>query len=458
MADEVIIGVSVSRATLNRADFILNTWYKRIPTVLMGHSKVPGYNIMITGVDADNYASTLGKGFYGLAKLFEDNPNLKWYALLDDDCFLYPDGLLMALSAFDPTQPWAFSQSDMGKVRQGGPQVWRMFGGAGIVLSNGMVKLMMPTLREYCKNLELKRRRQGKKGRPYEFLLDVALPRHIHSIHQEYHRLIGLYSQTAGFYLNHPNGKKDAPNGLPEIPITFHYLWGQYVYHMDYILNNVQLCAPPTKERNHHFGVGVLRAGPPEDKARARTWGNDVDTMSVQINGGPWGSDLLGHLANMFDDMPGKDWYVYLRRADVYVVEPNLRHLTVQMDANKPYLVGRVSRESEARDAKESADPAHGLILSRALVERLRKLVTRGVAHPPFNRRELAMFAAEQGTTVYHVDTLLVTTQKETQPELNLVHAGRIPNPHCAVTIPATPVIKELKDHVGSVTDAWVMG
>ena len=44
----------------------------------MGHSEADGHDIMITGVDADNYGSTLGKGFYGLAKLYEENPNLKW--------------------------------------------------------------------------------------------------------------------------------------------------------------------------------------------------------------------------------------------------------------------------------------------------------------------------------------------------------------------------------------------
>ena len=70
--------------------------------------------------------------------------------------------------------------------------------------------------------------------------------------------------------------------------------------------------------------------------------------------------------------------------------------------------------------------------------------------HPPFNRRELALFSFEQGTSVYHVETLLVTTQFDTQPELNLVHeASRIPNPHCAITIPANPIIKELKEKVG---------
>ena len=44
----------------------------------MGAKPEPGYDILLTGVDADNYGSTLGKGFYGLEKLYNDNPNLKW--------------------------------------------------------------------------------------------------------------------------------------------------------------------------------------------------------------------------------------------------------------------------------------------------------------------------------------------------------------------------------------------
>ena len=82
-------------------------------------------------------------------------------------------------------------------------------------MSNAMLKLMMPTLHSYCKNLET--RRSNKKGLSTDFLLDVALPRQIHSIKQEYHSLVGLFSQTAGFYLNTEPGKRDAPHGLPEV-------------------------------------------------------------------------------------------------------------------------------------------------------------------------------------------------------------------------------------------------
>ena len=87
-----------------------------------------------------------------------------------------------------------------------------------------MVKAMHPTLRKYCFDLEV-RRQSARDKRSYEYLLDVALPRQIHSnpVKQEYHRLYGLHSQTPGFYLNTPQGKKDLPNGLPEVGAGYHH-------------------------------------------------------------------------------------------------------------------------------------------------------------------------------------------------------------------------------------------
>ena len=80
------------------------------------------------------------------------------------------------------------------------------------------------------------------------------------------------------------------------------------MYHMDYIFNNVQLCAPPTTQRNSGFGVGALQRNPKDRDARERTWGNDVDAILVKEKGGDWGNDLLGWLVNMYEELPHKDW------------------------------------------------------------------------------------------------------------------------------------------------------
>ena len=66
--------------------------------------------------------------------------------------------------------------------------------------------------------------------------------------------------------------------------------------------------------------------------------------------------------------------YLFLKRSDVYVVEPNLRHLTAQMDQNVPHLVGRMPK---GREASKFMNPAHGIIISRALMDMLRPLAKK---------------------------------------------------------------------------------
>ena len=66
--------------------------------------------------------------------------------------------------------------------------------------------------------------------------------------------------------------------------------------------------------------------------------------------------------------------YMFMARSDVYVVEPNLRHLTAQMDHKVPHLVGRMPKGQEA---SKSPDPAHGIILSGALMAMIRPLTKK---------------------------------------------------------------------------------
>ena len=140
LPEEVLIGISVSEGTISRAKPILASWSGRIHTVFLGAKPHKGFDIMITGVNRDDYRSTLGKGFLGLVEMYKKYPDKKWYGLLDDDCFCNANGLVTALSAFDSTQPWSFSQSGFAKSN------WRLFGGAGIIISHGMLREMSPHL------------------------------------------------------------------------------------------------------------------------------------------------------------------------------------------------------------------------------------------------------------------------------------------------------------------------
>jgi len=73
-------------------------------------SPVPSdhYNILITGEPADDYRSTLGKGFLGLKKMVESDKHRdkKWFVIMGDDVYLHIPNLVNSLSAFDPEENW----------------------------------------------------------------------------------------------------------------------------------------------------------------------------------------------------------------------------------------------------------------------------------------------------------------------------------------------------------------
>lgn len=63
-----------------------------------------------TGIEQDDYFSTLGKAFVGLRLMLEAYPTKKWFVVLGDDNYVVLDNYVNVLSAFDPEQPWALSR------------------------------------------------------------------------------------------------------------------------------------------------------------------------------------------------------------------------------------------------------------------------------------------------------------------------------------------------------------
>lgn len=63
-----------------------------------------------TGIEQDDYFSTLGKAFVGLRLMLEAYPAKKWFVVLGDDNYVLLDNYVNVLSAFDPEQPWALSR------------------------------------------------------------------------------------------------------------------------------------------------------------------------------------------------------------------------------------------------------------------------------------------------------------------------------------------------------------
>jgi hypothetical protein len=102
------------------------------------------YDVVITGEPKDDYFSTLGKGMLGLKALAEGEKHRdkKWFLIQGDDVFVHAHNLVMALSAFDPDQPWVFGQ--MGPE----PKPFRLFGGAPIITSRAATRRLLPALEE----------------------------------------------------------------------------------------------------------------------------------------------------------------------------------------------------------------------------------------------------------------------------------------------------------------------
>lgn len=63
-----------------------------------------------TGVEQDDYFSTLGKAFVGLRLMLDAYPSKKWFVVLGDDNYVLLANYVNVLSAFDPDQPWALSR------------------------------------------------------------------------------------------------------------------------------------------------------------------------------------------------------------------------------------------------------------------------------------------------------------------------------------------------------------
>lgn len=89
-------------------------------------------------------------------------PQADWYVLGDDDTFFIPEALELALSKYDASQPWYIgAPSESGKqnwdlgiwLLSNGGQVGEFaFGGAGIIISQGLMQILIPTFEECLHN------------------------------------------------------------------------------------------------------------------------------------------------------------------------------------------------------------------------------------------------------------------------------------------------------------------
>ncbi|KZM18427.1 uncharacterized protein EKO05_0007700 [Ascochyta rabiei] len=72
-------------------------------------------------------------------KAYTSKPNAKWYVFLESDVYFFWDTLFRLLSQLDPTEPHY-----LGAPHKGSEGRWFAYGGAGIVMSNGLMKQLIP--------------------------------------------------------------------------------------------------------------------------------------------------------------------------------------------------------------------------------------------------------------------------------------------------------------------------
>ncbi|KAF3039238.1 hypothetical protein E8E11_001507 [Didymella keratinophila] len=72
-------------------------------------------------------------------KAYITAPKAKWYVFLESDVYFFWDTLFRLLSQLDPTEPHY-----LGAPHKGSEGRWFAYGGAGIVMSNGLMKQLMP--------------------------------------------------------------------------------------------------------------------------------------------------------------------------------------------------------------------------------------------------------------------------------------------------------------------------
>lgn len=454
--DDLLIGMSVCKDNINRAPVARQSWGGWLPTVFLGHRKLRQVDVMVTGVKNDDYTSTLGKGFLGLLQMYKQFPNKKWYALVDDDVFVVPYEWVRALSAFNPNEPWVFSQCSWSG------NWWRLFGGAGIVLSQGVLAKLGPKLQEAYNRLF---NRNIDDARPLRILvppkgfsspniparrhqlLDVSLPRYINALGIRYHHLDGLYSQGPGFYLGTDPGRKDLQRmgGMTQFPLSFHYARGDFVLHLDYLVSHFTVSQQPG---GVNVAVGLLAEpgvnGPGKiNQVVPATWAKDFGNVHYLYGPKTWTPDAhcLSWLTRLASDAPGAEWYL-LVDSTAYVVLTNLKQLVVGLDPKQPRLL------SNMRTAQGRQHPtlASGMLLSAGLVKKLVQAASSLPAGAIVDEPALAeLVEAIQPGALQHADNFLASTS--TVPTSGPAGAAS----GYAVTIPTTFGMLGMKKDEGEV-------
>lgn len=137
-------------------------------------------------------------------KAYISNPKAKWFVFLESDVYFFWDTLFRLLSQLDASQPHY-----LGAQHKDSEGHWFAYGGAGIVLSQGMMKQLIPSKTGNPADIP----RENRLGHRYEYWVkeqqrgDAALAYAIRNATG--HKLQALYPTFASDKLKDVTTTKD---------------------------------------------------------------------------------------------------------------------------------------------------------------------------------------------------------------------------------------------------------
>ena len=254
--DDVLVGVWHARRTEPRLRWILDSWgFGRRNVVFLGQADDSSACLPVlgTGAPKDDFQSTLHKGLMGLARMYDEHPEKKWYVVVGDDTYVNLRNLARVFSAFDAARPWCISEvTNISKYWYKG---LRMNGGAGVATSRAFVAKLRPLLPRLVETLAA----EAAAGRKRLLNMhDLVFGNLTWSLGLNVTHADGLYSQSPIYYqsIDGPgqmvHRRSHLSSGLVSRPGVLHYVTGPFMPWVHYILNAAQEpCAFQSAVRSH---------------------------------------------------------------------------------------------------------------------------------------------------------------------------------------------------------------
>ncbi len=169
-ASSVVFGFCSSEQTVKeRVSYVQSWWQAQHKGLLLVDHIPPGLPALPIGLRlaaADNkwkFVSAAERCAWSqVSDTHKAFPQADWYVLGDDDTFFIPKALELALSKYDASKPWYIgAPSESGKqnydlgiwLLSNGNQTGEFaFGGAGIILSQGLMQILIPSFEECLHN------------------------------------------------------------------------------------------------------------------------------------------------------------------------------------------------------------------------------------------------------------------------------------------------------------------